>query len=459
MRLYLPERRSILLLLAAIPCLMSAASLTMPPGEAVEGDSEKKVEQWIEDLGSERFENRDAATRALMNLEDEPPSLRKSLKSPDLEIRLRVANILESYVPKRARRGLSRAQTLAWQWRADEMVERLVLWREWHPKQEEWRAVADIAVRLVEWEHRTFGNTRFLAGGFSPNVPSAYRRENLSPEDAITPKELADMWTGSSHRLGREIVLTQREVERMHLVILASEKVQTPFIYGSVLISGGSIHMEHGPSHSVIICDDDLELSSGFDNCLVIVRGKVICRKDSKITNSLILSGGPVVFSENVSVENAAILSGGPIVCQKGVSLGKRAILKSILPNFPVRFFGIDTAGLTVWQAYRNNGARRHAPPPLAFPDNINFHDIHAEPDLGAGVEIKEIRRKNPFALGLFVAGLRTGDVITAIDENKTPTKEVFRKVLRRKLAEGRPLTFTVQRAGKTLEVPIAVKD
>jgi S1-C subfamily serine protease len=55
---------------------------------------------------------------------------------------------------------------------------------------------------------------------------------------------------------------------------------------------------------------------------------------------------------------------------------------------------------------------------------------------------------------------LRPGDVITAIDEKKTPTIEIFRRVLRRTLAEGGPLiTFTVQRAGKTLEVTLPVKD
>lgn len=50
--------------------------------------------------------------------------------------------------------------------------------------------------------------------------------------------------------------------------------------------------------------------------------------------------------------------------------------------------------------------------------------------------------------------------MITAVEEKKTPTTDIFRRVLRRKRAEGGPLiTFAVQRLGKTLDVPIRVKD
>jgi hypothetical protein len=454
MKRYLVPRVLPLLFVGVLPCLMSDPSLTAPFGDRADGQSETQVERWIKDLGSDSFQEREAAMRALMKLEDEPPGLRKALQSPDLEIRRRVARLFETYISKRARRGLTKAQALAKESRVDEMVERLVLWRECDPKEEEWRAVAEFAVKLVEWEYRNFGNTRFLAKGFFPHVPSAFRRKNLSPADTIFPNELTEMWTRSPHRLSDKITLSMHEVGFTHLVILASENVRIPCLYGSIMITGGNIYMQHGSAHSIIICDEDLEVSCGFQNCLVIARGKVMCHKDSKIMDCTIFSGGPITFSGGVTVENSAILSAGPIECPKGVTVGRRSMLKASIPEQPVKFFDIEAAGLTVWQVYRNNGNWGRAPL-IAAPDNITFSDPRARSDPRAGVEIKKIRKGTPFN-----AGLRGGDIVTAIDETKTPTKAIFRKILRRKLAEGGPLiTFTVLRSGKTLDVSIPVKD
>lgn len=342
---------------------------------------------------------------------------------------------------------------LAKEGRADEMVERLVLWREWIKEEEEWRAVAEFAVALVEWEHRTFGNTRFLKSGFYHIVPSVFRRKHLSPKDAVTPEELARMWTRVPHRLGKEIVLERREVSGMRRVILTTGDVSTPTLYMSVLVAGGSVHMQFAPDHSIIICDDDLEVGSGFWNCLVFVREKVTCNKDSKITDSTILSGGPVVLSGGAKIENSAIFTGCPITCPKSITVGKTSVLREGMPHSPVKFFGPEVVGLTVWRAYHNAnyGKLPGAEPLVAFPDNVQYYD----PDRGAGVQIKEMRKGFPFG-----ASLREGDIINAIDGKETPTKELFRKVLRKKLAEGGPhVTLTVRRGDKTLEVRVPVKD
>ena len=98
--------------------------------------------------------------------------------------------------------------------------------------------------------------------------------------------------------------------------------------------------------------------------------------------------------------------------------------------------------------SYRNSnyGKLPAADPFVAFPDNVQYEDLHANADRGAGVQIKEMRKG-----ALFGASLREGDIITAIDGKKTPTKELFRKVLRRKLAEGGPLmTLTVPPGDKS---------
>lgn len=448
-----PMRRSLLaqiplwLLLGNLLCLMSDPCLMVPASDALKGQSGEKVWHWIKDLASDSFEQRDKATRALMRLEDEPPSLREGLKSPDMEVRRRVASILETYVAKRAHHGLKKAQALAKERRVDEMIERLVRWREWIKEEEEWRAVAELAAGLVEWEARTYGNTRFLGPGFH-HVPSVFRKKNHSPKDAITPGEIARVWTHSRHILGQEIALDASEVSSKHLVVLALGNVCTPTLYGSILLANGNIRMQYAPSHSIIICEEDLEVSGGIQNCLVIVRGKVTCHKDSKINYSTVLSRGPVAFSEGVTVENAAIFSEASIACPKAIRLGKSALMRTSTLDWPVKFFDPEIAGLTVWQVYRNNGTLPSASPLLAFPDGIQFGDLHEKPDLGFGVQIKKVRKGTPYD-----GRLHEGEIITAIDDKKTPSKEIFRKVLRRKLAEGGPnITFTMRRTDKILE-------
>lgn len=449
MKGFLLLRLLLLLFLGVLPSLMAGPGLTAQPSDAGKGQSEGKVEQWIKDLGSDSFEQREAAKRALMDLEEEPPNLRKWLESPDLEIRRRVASILETHVAKRAQRGLKKTLALAKERRVDEMVERLVLWRERMNEEEEWRALAELAVGLVEWEHRKYGNTRFLSKGFSRLVPSDFRRKGFSPDEAIPPQELAKMWTRSHHVLGQEIDLNTREVSMKHLVVLASGNVRTPTLYGSILLANGSVRMQDAPTHSIIICAEALEVSGGIQNCLVIVRGKVTCHKDSKITDSTILGSGPVAFSESVTVENAAIFSGGPITCPKGIKVRNRSLLNATIPDLPVKFFDPEFAGLSVWQVYRNNGILRNEPPLLALSDGIEFAGgVQANPEVGAGVQIKKVRKGSPLA-----RGLHESEIITAIDKEKTPSKESFRKVLRRKLAEGGPIiNFTVRRTDKILE-------
>lgn len=433
-------------------------------GRATEKSLGSKIEHLIEDLKSDRFETREAATQQLIELESAAPILRQALKSSDLEVRLRITYILETQHRNRARRGLTRACALAKERRVDEMVDRLVCWREWIKEEEEWKAVAELAAGLIEWEHRLYGNTRFLAPGF-PHVLPVFRRKNFSPKDTVRPEDLARMWTRSRHILGQEIVLDPREAPESPLVILASGNVRIPHLSrGSILIANGSIYVQGEIHDSIIICQENVEITGmprrhWFQNCLIIARGKLTFHQDSKITDCTILSKSPtdctilnkrpVIFSGDVQVENTAIASEGSIVCPKGLSLGKRALITGNIPDWPVRFFDPEFAGLTVWQVYRNNGGMPDAPPLLALPDGSVFAGgVDKNPDLGAGVQVKKVRKGAPFA-----GGLHESDIVIAIDQEKTPSKESFRKVLRRKLAEGEPITtFTVRRTDKILE-------
>lgn len=169
--------------------------------------------------------------------------------------------------------------------------------------------------------------------------------------------------------------------------------------------------------HCILICDGDVQLLDGWQarDLIVVARGNVILKK-GKLRNCLIRS------DDRLLLPNALLLHDG-----------KTIDLKDGTPDpLPfVKFFELADVGIAA----------------EALPSG--------DKSVAKGARLKEVRKESPFA-----AGLRVGDVITAVEEKKTPTTEIFRRVLRRTLAEGGPIiTFTVQRAGKTVDVAIPVKD
>ena len=193
-------------------------------------------------------------------------------------------------------------------------------------------------------------------------------------------------------------------------MIAASGDVQLFEAMDSVMVVGGDVKQVAFLHRCILICDGNVELLwPPISGSLIIAHGKVNCAH-GKLTNCLIRNGPTLQLPD-----------------------GKTVVLKDGTPD-PlafVKFFELADVGLTAEDL-----------PPRDKSD-------------AKGVWLAEVRKDSPFA-----SGLRTGDVITALEEKETPTTEIFRKLLRRKLSEGEPIiTFTVRRAGKTLDVPIAVKD
>src|SRR4051794_15144710 len=97
---------SLSLLLALGLYLLPAPAAAPPPGR-------QSVASLIEQLGSDRFEERERATKQLRRLDTVPPELRAALKSPDAEVRHRVARIILVIEKARARVPLREAAALA----------------------------------------------------------------------------------------------------------------------------------------------------------------------------------------------------------------------------------------------------------------------------------------------------------------------------------------------------------
>jgi S1-C subfamily serine protease len=102
-------------------------------------------------------------------------------------------------------------------------------------------------------------------------------------------------------------------------------------------------------------------------------------------------------------------------------------------------------------------------PDPFRFIKFFELSDVRlalAERD-GQGEEVRDGVCIHDLLKGtMFSTALQAGDIVTAIDGIKATSREVFRKLLRKRLAQGGPrITFTVRRAGEIVEVAVPVKD
>jgi hypothetical protein len=420
-------------LFGVLSYLLVNSSLATPCGSAAEETQKKTIVRLIEDLSSDRFEVRDAATCVLKDQIETIPALREARKSIDLEVRRRVEDILQALERKRAFRRLGKAKALGQAGRVVEVADRLALAAKYNVAGEEgWESLTQFADQVITCMEPYFRpgsplrrNPDFPAGEFRQFVKRVKSKEIAEPKieidtDSETPGNFKGIAGGSFIKeTGGKLLLRGEEVSLMGRspglglctgMIAASGDVQIIDAMDSVIIAGGNIKSASFLSNCILICDGDVEfLSPPILKNLIVARGKVTC-KQGQLRNCVIQSG-----------RTLRLLDGKTIDLKDGTPD----------PLAFVKFFELADVGLIAADA-----------PAGEKPD-------------AEGVRLQDVSKKSPFA-----TGLRRDDVVTAIEEKKTPTKETFRRVLRRKRAEGGPIiTFTVRRAGKTLEVPIAVKD
>ncbi len=425
------------LLLEAALCLRVDLTLTASRGCAAEEIPRKSIENLIADLGSDRFEVRDAATRGLLVREEAIPALRKALPkarlSKDLDMRRRVEDILQALERYRAIDALSKAKALGNSGRAVEVADRLANAAKYAVNAEEgWESLTQLTAQAIESTDRYFSPGWIFALHQQLPVGEFRRyRERFNPREIAEFKVDLDAGTAMAnddpkkraahdfiHQNGGRLLLRGEEVTLMGLfsdlrngMIAASGDVHVSKAMNSVIVAGGDVKKVERMPSCILICDGDVELLDGrrLSGSIIVARGKVTC-KDGEIKGCLVRTGHTLLLPIGVKVD---LKDGTPD------------------PLAFVKFFELNDVGLAAEDLPRR------------------------EKEDAAGVRLKAVRKESPFA-----AGLRAGDVITAIEEKETPTTEIFRRVLRRNLAKGGPiLTFTVRRCGRTVDVTIPVKD
>jgi hypothetical protein len=408
-------------------------------GRAGEETTKKSTENLIADLASDRGEIRDAATRALLVREEAILALRKALPkarlSKDLDLRRRVEDILQALERYRAVDALSKAKAFAKAGRAVEVADRLAIAAKYEVNAYEgWESLTQLAAQAIAPTRRYVFPGSTLAW-HQPSPVGEFRRylERFNPKEIAKakidideekallefprdPKMRAayDLITQNGDTVllrGEEVSLTGALVGLRNGMIAASGDVHVSKAMDSVIVAGGDVKKVKRMTDCLLICDGDVELLYGWQvsGSIIVARGKVTC-KNGEFKDCLVRTGHTLLLPTGVEID---LKAGKPD------------------PLAFVKSFELTDVGL----------AAEDLPP-------------HAKSDV-EGVRLKKVRKES-----LFSAGLRADDVITAIEEKKTPTTEIFRRILRRKLAEGGPiLTFTVRRAGKTLDVPLPVKD
>src|SRR5262245_52021809 len=71
--------------------------LAQTPNPPVSSASKEIIDKLVLQLGSDRYREREAATRALMQMAEALPALQKAVQSGDLELQRRASHILESW--------------------------------------------------------------------------------------------------------------------------------------------------------------------------------------------------------------------------------------------------------------------------------------------------------------------------------------------------------------------------
>jgi hypothetical protein len=385
----------------SVSTLLCVAPSRLPCLAEEPTDAKQDLDGLIAQLGSESFEVREAATRRLMQREEAAPALRRALKSSDSEVARRAREILDALARREKERAFAAFVDAAKRGAVDQAVERFARRQKWDDEAACWRVMAGLADRLTSLERESYKKASLPAydGVTAPELPVLLKSFRLKTTHA---------GSGSPALWERRVVLRAEEnleagrIVHSLLAVCGRAKIDT--MNHAVLFTGGPVDFEDSVARSLIVCDGDFTAQNFIFHCLIIARGTIRC--EGTVGDSRLISCGKVEFKHPEKVHESKVVE------------------NERKPLGFVTFFDPAEAGVKVESAE-------------------------------GGVRVKEAARGKPFA----AAGLRAGDVVTALDGSAVKDAEGFRRLLRAKLAVEGTTTFHVRRDQKTMEIPITHKD
>jgi hypothetical protein len=353
--------------------------------------SKLPVEELVQHLGSSSFKEREEAARLLTKRRDALPLLEKARHSANAEIARRAARILEAVAKAQAKAMVRRLKALGLSGRIDAVAELLCRWPKDREESACWDATCQIALSLLE-QHTKQGGQK-IRGVFNSATP---RR----PIAVLASKRVEEV--------------PPEPIDAYYFIRATEVEFYEPPICGIIGCSG-PVHIVHLGS-SVVFATGPVWAKSVV-NSLIISDGDV---RVGNVNNTLIVARGTVTYS--------GLLRDCRIVAGRAV---KKESKRARLHNCKVS---------------------EHEANPLGF---IKFFDPAREGITVApakeGVSVKAVGGGKPFAK----AGLRPGDVITAVNSQSSDSPEEFRRLLRRGLFAEDGVTLRIRRGDKALQVRV----
>ncbi|HEX5269280.1 MAG TPA: PDZ domain-containing protein, partial [Gemmataceae bacterium] len=281
-------------------------------------------------------------------------------------------------------------------------VEKFVRRDRWEDETACWKVLADLEDKLTDLERQAYGK------------PSRRQPDRRLKHNSANMAELAHAAGLPPDGAGRG---TLHLWEKENRWVLRAEEVQKGkrFFDFLVALSGGAF------------------IRGEFAYCAIFSCGSIAC---NGVDDSLIVCDGD--FTAQGHVSSSLVIARGTISCGGGVTGSRLISCGQVRLKYP--------------QAVTGSKVVEKEPRPLGF---VKFFDpadvgITVEPADG-GARVKSAEKGKPFA----EAGVRAGDLITAVNGQAVKDAESFRRLLRASLAVDGETVLKVRRDKQVSEVRV----
>jgi hypothetical protein len=298
--------------------------------------------------------------------------------------------------------ALSRLKHFAKRGEVDLAIELLARRPKWAEEEAGFQVMAGLAARLLDVARGQLG------GGIpSPELVDDFHGflQKVKLFIRTEPQVFLDLRKDMRESRGRRMAHLARGlyisgISKGDDLLVSAGTVSSPgHFYSSVIFSAGSAQLG-SITNSVVFCDGDVTVQYHITNSLIVARGDVRC--PSTVRGSRIVTCSFVGYAPRTGFQDTILKEAQPI------------------PLGFVKFFDPAREGIAVEAAE-------------------------------GGVRVKDADAAKPFAK----AGLRKGDLIVSLGGEPVASPEVFRRVLRAKMAVGENILFRVRREGRNVEVSV----